>query len=53
MVEVLDWILMHPLAACIIGLFMIGMFGKFHLVENTYKNYYTNDNEDKEENDED
>ena len=52
MVEVLDWILMHPLASCIIALFLMGIFGRIRFVEKTY-NYYTNDNENKEENNED
>lgn len=53
MVEVLDWILIHPLASCIIALFLMGIFSRIRFIEKTYNYYYTNDNEDKEENDED
>ena len=50
MIEVLDWILVHPLASCIIALFLMGIFSRIRFVEKTY-NYYNNKNDDNNEED--
>ena len=44
MIELLDWILVHPLASCIIAFFLMGIFSHIRFVEKNY-HYYNNKNE--------
>lgn len=49
MIDLLDWIILHPIASCIISLFLIcicnTIFENFHIV-NITNNYYDKENKE-------